>query len=133
MNAEEESGIRRTFAQFAAFGKAPAASPGTCADGAATPEPAAAGLDSAQFAKLVRDAGLLGRGLNATRADLVFVAATAAAAQKVGGWVGGGGRSAWMVGQAAAKRLPKGLQPRAAVHPSPPARHPTTERRACAA
>lgn len=66
--------MRRLVDAFAAFGKSGATRAGT----------SELQLDASQFSKLVRDASLLGRGLSATRADLVFTVATAAQ-QKVGG------------------------------------------------
>ncbi|KAL4441547.1 hypothetical protein ABPG77_002051 [Micractinium sp. CCAP 211/92] len=61
----EARNLRRVFDQFAAFGRSQGAA------GELT-------LDSAQYAKLCREAKLLGRGLTATRADLTFTAAVGA-------------------------------------------------------
>ena len=132
LSAEEERGVRRTFDLFGAWGKDKAASAAApaAADGAVAAEPAPAGLDSAQFAKLVRDCGLLGRGLNATRADLVFIAATAAAAQKVGG---PGGMQGWRSGWAGSRWRRAAQCSQRTPHACPPSHLTSHDRRGRAA
>ena len=65
----EDNGLRRevldVFTAFALYGTGNGAV-------AATPRSPAAELDGARFAKLCREAGLLGGRLNTTGVDLVF-------------------------------------------------------------